>query len=189
MPVLTAATHRGMAGLSWPGWHVQITTWYTCETVTDHSTYWGRRTVTLLMNLTLLPLKQTATNVNISRSSSAEWKVSTETRWHWNKSAWWLRSLHQILYCHSEFHLRTQSVNKEMKSRSKWSWLVGARHGIGPHNTLCINYLPASCRQLPNPGYWSSKGFTFHLTQNRSYWRRSPSQSLLCLGLVWKNKT
>ena len=29
-------------------------------------------------------------------------------------------------------------------------------------------------------------GFTSHSTQNRSFWRRSPSQSI---GLVWKHKT
>jgi len=31
---------------------------------------------------------------------------------------------------------------------------------------------------------WLSCGFTSHWTQNRSFLRRSPSQSL---GLIWKN--
>jgi len=34
--------------------------------------------------------------------------------------------------------------------------------------------------------YWLSCGFTSRMTQNRSFRRRSPSQSH---GLVWKNKT
>ena len=59
--------------------------------------YCGRHTVTSLMNLTLLPLRQSATNVNISRSSSAEWRVSTETKWDWKQSAWWPRSVHRHL--------------------------------------------------------------------------------------------
>ena len=31
----------------------------------------------------------------------------------------------------------------------------------------------------------TGQGFMSHLTQNRSFWRRSPSQSL---GLVWKKQ-